>query len=241
MRKSWAAAGMTAALLVGITAGAYATSNLKEIKAFLNPDLQVDLNGSTFTLKDEQGNDLVPITYEGNTYLPLRDLAQRLDLSVTWDGTNNKVVLNNKPYVEFSAEDEALLEKYGYGFRFPRWLENMVASVIPEENVKTSIEEGRLDKRAQALTLIHYMVQDENLHRLHDVVARIEVYKKEDWPEVKKTAAGAEVLGENDRYVYIAKKAAENPYEPGTLDAEGFGDLRDWLDLHDYYFTLSGK
>jgi len=241
MRKRWMAAGMTAALLVGVSAGAYATSNLKEIKAFLNPDLKVQLNDITFTLKDEQGNDVFPITYEGNTYLPLRGLAQQLDLSVAWDGAGNKVILKGKPYVEFSAEEEALLKKYGYGFRLPRWLDHMMVSVIPEENVKTSIEEGRLDKRVQSLTLIHYMIQDEDLHRLHDVAAGIEVYKKEDWPEVKKTAAGAKVLGENDRYVYIARKTAENPYEAGTLDAEAFAELRDWLALHDYYFTLGGK
>jgi hypothetical protein len=57
-------------------------ANLEEIKAYLNHDLKVKVNGLQAQLKDEQGNAVLPITYEGNTYLPVRAVAGALKVAV---------------------------------------------------------------------------------------------------------------------------------------------------------------
>lgn len=83
-------------MVVGAGAGAYATSHLETIQAFLNHELKVKVNGVQAQLNDEQGNAVLPITYEGNTYLPVRAIAGALGVAVDYDAATTTVLLGEK-------------------------------------------------------------------------------------------------------------------------------------------------
>ncbi|GIP35058.1 hypothetical protein J2TS4_42680 [Paenibacillus sp. J2TS4] len=85
---------MSIVVAASMSIGAWAASHMEPISAFLNKGIQVELNGSVLQFKDEQGGELHPITYDDNTYIPIRSVAESLGLSVTWDGEANKVILN---------------------------------------------------------------------------------------------------------------------------------------------------
>ncbi|RXZ81070.1 hypothetical protein EBB07_16420 [Paenibacillaceae bacterium] len=84
-------------LLVGaFSAGAAASSNLQEIKAYLNGDLKVRTNGVIAQLNDVNGNAVLPITYKGSTYLPVRGVADLLGVAVDYDQVANEVILGER-------------------------------------------------------------------------------------------------------------------------------------------------
>ncbi|KEQ26318.1 stalk domain-containing protein [Paenibacillus tyrfis] len=83
-------------LLVGVGTGVYAGSNLQEIKAYLNGDLKVRVNGAVAQLNDEQGSAILPITYNGSTYLPVRGVANALSVAVDYNEVNQEVILGEK-------------------------------------------------------------------------------------------------------------------------------------------------
>ncbi|OPH50020.1 hypothetical protein BC351_36615 [Paenibacillus ferrarius] len=83
-------------MLFGAGVGAYANANLQEIKAYLNNDIKVKVNGKVATLLDQQGNVVTPITYDGSTYLPARAIANSLSVAVDYDAATNSVLFGEK-------------------------------------------------------------------------------------------------------------------------------------------------
>ncbi|HCF51540.1 MAG TPA: hypothetical protein DER60_14735, partial [Syntrophomonas sp.] len=69
--------------IAGMSAGAYAASN-PEIRAILNYGMKIEVNGKEFIPTDVDGSRLVPITYNGRTYLPVRSLAGALNVAVAY-------------------------------------------------------------------------------------------------------------------------------------------------------------
>lgn len=96
MNKKITASISGLSLLLSTSAGVYAGANLQEIKAYLNGDLKVKVNGQPVQLNDEQGNAILPITYEGNTYLPVRAVAGALKVAVDYDKETSTVLLGEK-------------------------------------------------------------------------------------------------------------------------------------------------
>lgn len=70
-----------------------ASSMIKKINAYVNPEINVVVNGENFTAKDENGNSFEPIIYKGHTYLPARYLSEELGATVKWDSKNKTVVI----------------------------------------------------------------------------------------------------------------------------------------------------
>ncbi|MDF2961967.1 MAG: copper amine oxidase family protein [Paenibacillus sp.] len=63
-----------------------AAGTLTEVQVFLNTGIKVMLNGKAFEPVDpDDGTKLVPITYRGSTYLPMRAVAEAAGMKVTWD------------------------------------------------------------------------------------------------------------------------------------------------------------
>ena len=56
--------------------------------------IRIKLNGKEIIPKDANGNLVEPFTIDGTTYLPVRAIAEALDLEVEWDGEKNIVILN---------------------------------------------------------------------------------------------------------------------------------------------------
>ncbi|MBP1994883.1 stalk domain-containing protein [Paenibacillus eucommiae] len=96
MKKKLIATALGATMLLGTSVGVYAGANLKEIKAYLNGGIQVKYNGSPVQLQDEQGVVVLPITYNGNTYLPVRGIAKTLNVAVDWNVETSTVELGEK-------------------------------------------------------------------------------------------------------------------------------------------------
>lgn len=91
MNQKWLIAAVVSGLTVTGSAGVYAGAKLQQIKAYLNHSLGVVVDGTPYWLKNGEGRTLTPITYEGTTYLPIRSIADALDVPITYDAANYKV------------------------------------------------------------------------------------------------------------------------------------------------------
>ncbi|MCC3372480.1 hypothetical protein [Cohnella sp. REN36] len=96
MKKAFVASLTGAALLVGISSGVYAGTNLKKIEAYLNGDLKVRVNGKVAQFNDDKGLALQPITYKGNVYVPIKGIGSALNVPVVVDDKNKQVVVGEK-------------------------------------------------------------------------------------------------------------------------------------------------
>jgi hypothetical protein len=77
--------------MLSLSAGAFAASNLTEIKAYLNSGIKFRLDGKPWRPLDDKGKEVLPITYNGTTYLPLRAIANAFDIPITWEGSTQTV------------------------------------------------------------------------------------------------------------------------------------------------------
>ncbi|MBD0382525.1 stalk domain-containing protein [Paenibacillus sedimenti] len=73
-------------LFLSLSMHVVGAGSLTEVKVFLNSGIKVMLNGKAFEPVDpDDGTKLMPITYRGSTYLPMRAVAEAAGLKVTWD------------------------------------------------------------------------------------------------------------------------------------------------------------
>ncbi|WP_211748602.1 stalk domain-containing protein [Paenibacillus sp. Marseille-Q4541] len=86
--------------VVGMTltgaAGVYAGTNLQKITAYLNHNLGIQVNGAAYQLVDNNGKKLTPITYQNTTYLPIRTIADAVQVPVSYDAKNKQVLIGTK-------------------------------------------------------------------------------------------------------------------------------------------------
>ena len=105
---------MTVTGVVCFAAGAAAAGGLQEIKAYLNADITLKLDGEAQVLTDASGVRTYPITYNGTTYLPVRAVSNLLGIGVDWDGATQTVLLGKtgatvnlmetyKPYTSYQS------------------------------------------------------------------------------------------------------------------------------------------
>ncbi|WP_150275904.1 stalk domain-containing protein [Paenibacillus tepidiphilus] len=93
--KTMIIATMVFGMAISGTAGVYAGTNLQKISAYLNHGIGFKVNGAAYTPVDNNGKALAPITYNNTTYLPVRALADALDVPVTFDAAANQVILGS--------------------------------------------------------------------------------------------------------------------------------------------------
>lgn len=74
-----------AGLMVVTTASVGAASVYKNITARQNTAMTVKVDGAALTMKDDDGDSLYPLTYDGNTYLPAKQLASAVGYNATSD------------------------------------------------------------------------------------------------------------------------------------------------------------
>lgn len=67
------------------------------VPALLNGSITVTLDGAAQTFRDAQGTVVLPLTYGGTTYLPVRAVCGLADIPVDWDQTTSTVKLGTKP------------------------------------------------------------------------------------------------------------------------------------------------
>ena len=78
------------ALIFSIGATAAASSFLVDIRAHQNKGVKITIDGAPWVPKAGE-TVLYPITYEGSTYLPVRAIAEALDVPIQWDAENNTI------------------------------------------------------------------------------------------------------------------------------------------------------
>ncbi|TNJ62483.1 hypothetical protein FE784_30415 [Paenibacillus hemerocallicola] len=92
--KGTLSALLAGALFVSLSMNVSGADALTEVKVFLNTGIKVMLNGKSFEPADpDDGTRLVPITYRGSTYLPLRAVAEATGMQVAWDDKTNTAYL----------------------------------------------------------------------------------------------------------------------------------------------------
>ena len=77
---------ITAALVVSFAAGASAADVLQKVDAYLRPDFTVQIDGKKA--------NLVPLIYEGSSYLPFKALGEALGVKVEWDERTKTIIVN---------------------------------------------------------------------------------------------------------------------------------------------------
>lgn len=93
-------------LTAGLTAGASAAANRKQIVAYENYAIAIKLDGEVQTPTDANGKRVYPISYQGTTYLPIRAVGKMLDIGVDWDQATKTVLLGDP------AEGVDLIDAY---------------------------------------------------------------------------------------------------------------------------------
>ncbi len=84
-------------LLMAVGAMPVFANPLTEEVITIQNGLRVIADGEELHPKGYVGEDLPMFTYNGNTYLPLRSIANAFDKPIAWDGENNIVYLGQRP------------------------------------------------------------------------------------------------------------------------------------------------
>lgn len=88
---------ITSVILASVSMTAYATTEtIKNIQAQTRPDLTIYIDGVETTFKNTNGENIVPISYEDTTYLPLRAIGELMGKDVGWNGDTKSITLNSK-------------------------------------------------------------------------------------------------------------------------------------------------
>lgn len=105
MKKSRVILLLVITAMFSLSTGAFAASNLTEIKAYLNAGINFRLDGKAWHPLDGNGKEVLPITYNGTTYLPLRVIANALDVPITWDGSTQTVGIRESSNLTLYSKD----------------------------------------------------------------------------------------------------------------------------------------
>ena len=109
MKKRWIVL-LATVMVFAFAAGAVAGPAVTNITANLANDFKFTLNGEAWTPTDG-GNAMAPIVYNDRTYLPVRAIAEALDIKVDWDEATRTVVLGEAAVAPVEEEPAAPVEE----------------------------------------------------------------------------------------------------------------------------------
>jgi len=183
--------------------GIMAAGNLEEVKAYLNHGITIKLDGKTQALVNNKGEKVVPITYNGTTYLPLRVVSNMLGVAVAWDGANNQVLLGDTTIKDFIDE----LEPYTV---------NGVFDVYQTNDLKTKTIAGK--------TYNHWiMTRSSNLGAYYDLGGRYNELTFKAYTEDKDTTIY--FYGDNEQLLASCTVQAKATPQEYTVDLKGVTQL----------------
>lgn len=93
MKKTSIALLLILTALLSLSTGAFAASNLTAIKAYLSRDIGFVKDGADWRPTDDKGKEVLPIVYNGTTYLPLRVIADAFGIPVSWNSATRTIGL----------------------------------------------------------------------------------------------------------------------------------------------------
>lgn len=89
--RSYAAGALSAVLLLALATSAMATYQKQATLDYSG--IQITLNGNKIDPVDANGNPVEPFAISGTTYLPVRAIANALNLEVAWEQETSTVIL----------------------------------------------------------------------------------------------------------------------------------------------------
>ena len=102
--------GLFIAIMVASTSVAAITGTVQKNLAYNN--IKITLNEAEVKPTDAAGNYVEPFIIDGTTYLPVRAVANALNLGVAWDGANNTVKLST-PQEAVTINETEMFNKSG--------------------------------------------------------------------------------------------------------------------------------
>lgn len=83
------------------TAGVFASNGVERVDAFLRPDFHVLVDGKEASLRKP------PLIYDDNSYLPVKEISELLNVNVNWEDQTKSIYLNSRVPGQLSAENSA--------------------------------------------------------------------------------------------------------------------------------------
>ncbi|REK71964.1 hypothetical protein [Paenibacillus paeoniae] len=96
MKKKAFIAIISVSMLASMGTGALAATKLQEIKAYLNPEIKVQVDGTYTELRDVNGNAIAPISYKDTNYFPIRAISDALGVAVDYNSATKTIILGEK-------------------------------------------------------------------------------------------------------------------------------------------------
>lgn len=88
---------LAAVLAVSSLGSAYAAANLEPVNAFFNRGVSFVLEGERWQPKNESGEPLTPLYYNGSNYLPIRAVAEALKVAIEYDAGTQTIYIGETP------------------------------------------------------------------------------------------------------------------------------------------------
>lgn len=142
-------------IMLGLIAGVVLTTGVFVASAqwtAVSPNFQVFVRGEVFQ------SDPPPVVIEGRTYLPLRAMAEALDVDIYWDGDARKVLVDmgasdnsgeEKPqkvvYEDINIKIDAIEAKPGETIKIPVNFSNVPSEGINSGFLKILFDEDKLE------------------------------------------------------------------------------------------------
>ncbi|CAM3179508.1 stalk domain-containing protein [Paenibacillus lupini] len=239
MKKTVIAAGLTATMTLGIAAGVYASGQLTQVKAFLNPSVNINVGGSQVELKDDNGSAVTPLVYNNRTYLPVRSVAGQLGYDVYWEGSSQTAYFTPKSeYLEYRADEQLILDKYGYSLQIPASFGGKLRPTVwPAESVADGIMSGALTVGTLSAIDLLYLPQDVASPEAR-IVATVEVIDQANWNTENHDVKDS-LLGTKGEYAYVLRVKKDNPFGAGTPDNASYKAIVEHMTARGYDLVLS--
>lgn len=89
--------GLIAGIIIGsiLTSGMVFAKQIRETAELFYNNIKITLNGKEVQPTDADGAYVEPFIINGTTYLPVRAVANALNINVDWNGTTKTVILSN--------------------------------------------------------------------------------------------------------------------------------------------------
>lgn len=117
---------------------------------FLTLGISTYLNNSLLIPKDANGSVVAPFIVNGTTYLPVRAIANALNLAVDWNSSSYTITLNSSDQNEelaFFRNNAAIVieddDTYYHHFDCPNWQDQNISYSIPTWQMSLVISPAR--------------------------------------------------------------------------------------------------
>jgi len=107
MNKRLTALLLCLVFILGVSVGAMGAGTTEEIKAMIDHEMKMKLDGRDFIPLGADGQPIRPILYKGSSYLPVRVVAQAVSVAVDYDAATKTIYLGERDRIPLLGTDFA--------------------------------------------------------------------------------------------------------------------------------------